>query len=233
MSLARSENRIRAWPRPSATHARSTTPTVRGKNPYLPFSISFSRPLAFSAVLTFLSLVLGCGESGTGGGGSGGGPGGMGGGGVGGVVASECRRDQDCLEGFACSGGECFECEHEDPFSGPVQTPEFWSADRFRSGAELGLDPQRAYWEISLTEYGLNGQPAPTVWICDPITLENGGIVETGTDGCEELSADEFRHGSDSLIVPVAPSEWLSSDPVDGLYYTDVRFEFGPIFDCP
>jgi hypothetical protein len=113
-----------------------------------------------------------------------------------------------------------------------VETPEFWDAEQFESGAELGLDPQRAYWEIDLDEYGLQNLPAPNpVWICNPMSLQAGEVVSTSTE-CEALGAEDFIHESQRLIVPVAPSAWLFSDPLNGLYYTEVRFEFGPIPDC-
>jgi hypothetical protein len=85
-----------------------------------------------------------------------------------------------------------------------------------------------------MAEYGLQNRPVPNpVWICDPMTLQDGEVVSMGTDKCETLGAEDFIRKSYSLIVPVAPSAWLSSDPLNGLYYTEVSFEFGPIPDCP
>ncbi|HET6416655.1 MAG TPA: hypothetical protein VFG22_10210, partial [Polyangiales bacterium] len=95
------------------------------------------------------------------------------------------------------------------------------------------LDPRLAYWALPLAEYGLQGQPTPnSVLVCAPMSVEDGEVIDTGSD-CETLDANDFIHDGASLIVPVAPSAWLSSDPLNGLYYTEVNFEFGPIYLCP
>ena len=218
---------------PQRWSAKGATDSVLLVNAYLSFLLSSVRPFVIPTVLTFSLLALGCGGPATG-------VGGTGGEGAGGAAAPECLSDQDCLElydlegGVACDAdGECFECEHEDPFGGPVQTPEFWEPDQFESGADLALDPRLAYWALPLAEYGLQGQPTPNaVLVCAPMSVEDGEVVDTGSD-CETLDANDFIHDGASLIVPVAPSAWLSSDPLNGLYYTEVNFEFGPIYLCP
>ena len=150
-------------------------------------------------------------------------------------VTPECMTDKDCQEAYdseavGCdSEGECAECPHNDPTgSFLIETPEFWDPAHFQSGEELGLDPQLAYWAIVW-----NTELLQDVEVCDPITIEDGEVVDTGA-GCELLDANDFTVDGSSVVVPVAPSAWLSSDPVDGLYYTRVwlNFDVGPDYRC-
>ncbi|MFZ1865628.1 MAG: hypothetical protein WAU39_15500, partial [Polyangiales bacterium] len=110
-----------------------------------------------SILVAVLSWNAGCADSSS-----------LGGGGAGGAPTPECRSDQECRQalgsdGFACgSDGQCFECEHEDPFGGPVETPAFWSPDLLMAGDDLGLDAELAYWELPLGEYGLQDPHGPS-----------------------------------------------------------------------
>lgn len=203
---------------------------------YRPFFSSLRCPVFYFALALVLSLVgLGCGDAASGAGGMGGT---AGSGGGGGAPAPECRTDQDCWElhdlqgGVACNyEGQCYECEHGDPISS-APTPEFWDPTQFQFGSDLGLNPELAYWVLDLEELGLQWVPAPSpVAVCAPITVEEGEVIDNGT-GCEYLDEDEYIYDGASLIVPVAPAAWLSSDPLNGLYYTEVFFEFGPIYRC-
>lgn len=167
--------------------------------------------------------------------GVGGGDGGHGG--SGGSDAPECDTDEDCRElndadGYACdSDGQCYQCAHEDPDQRPIPTPEFWTPNELVAGQDLGLDDQLAYWAVPLGEYGAEVQPTQPVSVCSPLTVENGEVLEAGSE-CKRLAPDEFVNDGASLIVPVAPSEWLSSEPANGQYYTEVYFELGPVYFC-
>jgi hypothetical protein len=149
----------------------------------------------------------------------------------------ECTRDEECeaqiASGYACNDeGECYECDHGDPAPDYIETPAPWDPEAFVSGEDLGLDPGLAYLPIAEDELALGGDVSE-IYLCGVVLV--GGEV-TDNDRCATLTADDVLTRDGVLYVPVAPSEWLLSEPVNGIFYQEITIydenDDAPIYYC-
>jgi hypothetical protein len=79
------------------------------------------------------------------------------------------------------------------------------------------LDPSLAYFGIPEAELFL-GADLAEVYACGDV-LEGGEVVQT--DQCTTLGPNDVVWTAGALYVPAGPVEWLTTEPLDGVYYRD------------